>query len=261
MRPLLAATLRALAFLTRLPPASRAFAGSHPLGLDAHAFPLAGIVAAAPSAAFVLLGDLVGLSAPTIAVAAVGLLVLVTGGLHEDGLGDVADGLGGHRPAARALEIMKDSRIGAYGALALILSLGFRIALVAELVARDPAAAALILLLVAAASRGAMAWLWSSLPSVAPGGLAGRMGRPSPRIGRIALGLGMGFLILGGLFAGGLAGMVLSPLLALLALGQFRKLLIRRLGGQTGDCLGAGQQIAEMAMLLGFALAFGISRG
>lgn len=255
MQPFLAAAFRALSFLTRLPYPRSAFTGTHPLGEDAHAFPLVGVLAALPSAALLLGGDALGLSAPVIAVLAIGALVIVTGGLHEDGLGDVADGLGGHHPRERALLIMKDSRIGAYGALALILSLGLRVALVAELADEGAGLAALALVLSAAASRGAMAWLWSSLPSADPGGLADRIGRPPQRKGRIAAALGAAMLFFPTLAIMGPLGAVLPLVLGALALGQFRKFLIARLGGQTGDCLGAAQQIVEMSLLLGFALA------
>ncbi|GGD04731.1 adenosylcobinamide-GDP ribazoletransferase [Aureimonas glaciei] len=255
MPDILAATLRSLAFLTRLPPVSRAFSGEHPLGRDAHAFPLAGLVAALPSACLVVALDALGLSPATTAILAVALLVAVTGGLHEDGLGDVADGLGGHHPKDRALAIMKDSRIGAYGALALVLSLLLRVSLLADLAAGNAGHAALAFLAVAAASRGAMAWLWSSLPSASESGIAARVGQPAARTGRVAAGLGAALLVVGGAVAAGPAGAVLPLLLGLLVLGQFRKFLIRRLGGQTGDCLGAAQQLTEIAGLFGFALA------
>jgi adenosylcobinamide-GDP ribazoletransferase len=255
MPEILAATLRCLAFLTRLPPVSRAFTGEHPLGRDAHAFPLAGLVAALPSALLVVVLYALGLSPPTVAIAAIALLVAVTGALHEDGLGDVADGLGGHQPKDRALAIMKDSRIGAYGALALVLSLLLRVSLLADLVAAGAAQAALALLVVAAASRGAMAWLWSSLPSASASGVAARVGQPGAPTGRIAAALGTVLLVLGGAVVAGFAGAVLPLLLGLLVLGQFRKFLIRRLGGQTGDCLGAAQQLTEIAGLFGLALA------
>jgi len=256
MHHLAASTLRALAFLTRLPPSKRAFTGEHPLGRDAHAFPLAGIVAALPSALLILIGSWLGLSATTVAVIAVTAMVFVTGGLHEDGLGDVADGLGGHKPKAKALAIMKDSRIGAYGALALILSLLLRFSLLADLIWADPRLAAFAFLAVAAASRGAMAWLWSSLPSADPRGLAAKVGQPGPRTGRRAGLLGGVLLVLAGLFAGPL-GTILPLLFGLFVLGQFRKFITRRLGGQTGDCLGAAQQLTEIAALLAFAIAAG----
>lgn len=255
MHPFLASTIRAFSFLTRLPYPNGAFTGDHPLGADAPAFPVVGLLAALPSAALILLGDTLGLSAPVVAVMGIGLLVFVTGGLHEDGLGDVADGLGGHHPKERALLIMKDSRIGAYGALALIVSLGLRTALLAEIVAEDAATAGLVLLASAAASRGAMAWLWSSLPSADPGGLADRLGRPNAKAGRRAGGLGAAILVVPALFALGPAAAFLPGLLGLLALGQFRGFIVRRLGGQTGDCLGAAQQITEIALLIGFAVA------
>ena len=255
MPDILGATLRSLAFLTRLPPVSAAFTGDHPLGRDAYAFPLAGLVAAAPSAVSVLILCALDLSPPTVAIIAIALLVGITGALHEDGLGDVADGLGGHHTKARALAIMKDSRIGAYGALALVISLLLRVSLLADLIGAGAGQATLALLVVAAASRGAMAWLWSSLPSASGSGVAARVGQPSVPTGRVAGGLGAALLVFGGLIVAGLAGALLPLLLGLLILGQLRKFLMRRLGGQTGDCLGAAQQLTEIAALLGFALA------
>ncbi|KQT64109.1 MULTISPECIES: adenosylcobinamide-GDP ribazoletransferase [unclassified Aureimonas] len=255
---MIAATLRALAFLTRLPPVGSAFEGEHRLGDDAPAFPLAGLVAALPSAVLLVAASAIGLSPLVAAILATALLVAVTGALHEDGLADVADGLGGHHAKARALAIMKDSRIGAYGTLALILALALRIGLLAELTDRSPLGAASILLASAAASRGAMAWIWSSLPSADPRGLADRMGQPSSCAGRRAALIGI--LILAGpaLVLGGPFGGVLPLLLGTLALGQVRKLLQTRLGGQTGDGLGACQQIVDLAILLGFAIAFAL---
>lgn len=255
---MIAATLRALAFLTRLPPVGSAFSGPHRLGDDADAFPLAGLIAALPSAALLLGTSALGLSPLVSAALATTLLVAVTGALHEDGLADVADGLGGHHAKARALAIMKDSRIGAYGTLALVLSLILRVGLLAEIAGRSPLAAAGILLASAAASRGAMAWLWSSLPSADPGGLAARVGQPSPASGR--RGALVGILVLApiGLVAAGPSGALLPLLLGTLALGQVRKLLQVRLGGQTGDGLGACQQVVDIAILLGFAVVLGL---
>ena len=257
MRNLLPATLRSLAFLTRLPAPAGAFARPRPLGEDAFAFPLAGLLAALPSAGVVLLADPLGLSVPTTAILAVALLVFVTGGLHEDGLADVADGLGGHQPRERALLIMKDSRVGTYGALALALALLLRISLLADLAAAGTGAAALALVLAAAASRGAMVWLWASLPSADPGGLADRMGQPTMRGAGIAAGLGAAILVVPAFVMGG-AGAALPPLLLCApAVLLFQRFIRRRLGGQTGDCLGASQQIAEIAVLLGLVLRIG----
>ena len=264
--------LRATAFLTRLPPAARAFAGGpHPLGRDVAAFPVVGLLAAALPAGLLLFLCRLGLDPLAATAFAVLTLVALTGALHEDGLGDTADGLFGHRDAEAALAIMKDSRIGTYGALALMGSLLLRITLVADLAVRQPTAGALAMLGAAAASRGAMAWLWSALPTADRGGLADRVGRPGPAAGRRAALLGAALAVLTGAAAGVLAAgegtsleaaaargagaALLGLALALLVLFRLAGILMRRLGGQTGDALGAAQQLTEIALLLGLALA------
>ncbi|KAB0679637.1 adenosylcobinamide-GDP ribazoletransferase [Aureimonas leprariae] len=256
MREAFHAVLRVISFLTRIPVPSTAFAGERLLGRDAWAFPVAGLAAALPAAGALLLGNLLDLSVPTSAIGATVVLVLVTGALHEDGLADVADGLGGHHGRERALEIMKDSRIGAYGALALILSLFLRISLLADLAAGVDRLAALLLVLAAAASRGAMAWLWSSLPLAKASGIAAAAGAPSGRMGLAAAALGAAILALPMIALGNVAAAFLPLAFAGFATLLFRRFLRRRLGGVTGDCLGAAQQLAEIAILLGFALAF-----
>ncbi|WP_062205856.1 adenosylcobinamide-GDP ribazoletransferase [Aureimonas sp. AU12] len=261
MTATLFAFLRACAFLTRLPPVSRAFAsGPHPLGRDAAVFPLVGLAAAAGPAALLAILPMLGLGVLPAAAIAVLALVALTGALHEDGLGDAADGLFGHRDAPSALAIMKDSRIGTYGALALTGSVLLRTAFLADLGAGSPHAAALALLAAAALSRGAMAWLWSALPTADRGGLADRVGRPAAATGLKAAGGGAFLSIALGLVAGGasLSGFAAALLPLAFAAGSLawlRAVLKRRLGGQTGDTLGAAQQITEIAALLGFALA------
>lgn len=254
MTGLFDATARALAFLSRLPPLGRAVHGTHRLGDDAHAFPLAGLLIALPGASLLALGHALGLSAPVAAILAVALTVALTGALHEDGLADTADGLFGHHARERALAIMKDSRIGVYGALALILTLGARIALLAELLQQGALPAALSLVAAASASRGAMAHLWSSLPAAEPGGLAERVGAPDRAGGRTALALGLAVLAILGTAAAGPGGLLIPAALALAVHLLFRRVLNRRLGGVTGDTIGCDQQIVEIAILLGFAL-------
>ncbi|KQT83188.1 hypothetical protein ASG48_13970 [Aurantimonas sp. Leaf443] len=232
------------------------FHGTHRLGDDAHAFPLAGLLAGAAPALALLAGGTLGLSPAVSATLALGLLVALTGALHEDGLADVADGLFGHHGRERALAIMKDSRIGAYGTLALVLSVALRIALLADLATAAPALAALALLGAAAASRGAMALFWASLPSADPGGLADSVGQPSRNRGLQGAVLGALLLGLAALPAGasGIAGALLGLGLTAALLSLFARFLLRRLGGQTGDGLGAAQQIGETACLLGLAI-------
>ena len=258
MERYVAATLRSLAFLTRMPPVQWAFTGHHPLGDDTHAFPVAGVVAALPAALALLIAAAFGLSPLVAATLAVTALVFTTGALHEDGLGDVADGLGGHHERERALAIMKDSRVGSYGALALVLSVVLRIALLAELAGTYGAAsAALALLAVAAVSRGAMAWLWSSLVSADPGGLADSVGRPGTRAGRLSLVIGTLLYLAAGILACGIGTTLAGYAFGALTLFGFRRFIMRRLGGQTGDCLGAAQQLVELAALVGLAISIG----
>ena len=249
------ATLRALAFLSRLPPVGRAFHGEHRLGDDAHAFPVAGLLVALPGAALLALAQALGLSAPVAAILSLALTIGLTGALHEDGLADTADGLFGHHPRERALAIMKDSRIGVYGTLALILVLGAKVALLAELLTHGTGAAILALLAAAAASRGAMAHLWSSLPAAEPGGLAARVGAPDARTGRAAIAIGLVVSAAFGALAAGALGLLLPTLAGLCAHLAFRRFVRRRLGGATGDTIGCDQQLVEVAILTGFALA------
>ena len=246
---------RASAFLTRLPTRASAYEGGpHPLGRDAVAFPFVGLAVALPAALVLVLLSALGLQPLASSLVALLLLVGLTGALHEDGLADTADGLFGHATRERALEIMKDSRIGTYGALALIGSVSLRAALLADLTRHTPSLGALALIVAAGSSRGAMAWLWSSLPSARPGGLSNRMEAPGPREGRQAALVGLAIAVAGGAAIGGWAGALLPAALALGGLWLFRRFIAQRLGGTTGDTLGAAQQIVEVLLLLGLAL-------
>ncbi|KTQ95309.1 hypothetical protein NS226_12235 [Aureimonas ureilytica] len=247
---------RASAFLTRFPARASAFEGGpHPLGRDALAFPFVGLAVALPPALILLGLAALGLQPFACALIALLLLIGLTGALHEDGLADTADGLFGHATRERALEIMKDSRIGTYGALALIGALSLRAALLADLTAHAPALGAWAMLVVAGASRGAMAWLWSSLPSARPGGLSNRMEAPFPHEGRQVALAALGLAVAGGAAIGGWTGALAPTALALCGLWLFRRFIAQRLGGTTGDTLGAAQQIVECLLLLGLALA------
>ncbi|MBO0902818.1 adenosylcobinamide-GDP ribazoletransferase [Jiella sonneratiae] len=223
------------------------------LGEDAAVFPLVGLIAAAPAALLVLVLPVLGPSPLVVGILATAALVAATGALHEDGLGDVADGLFGHQPKERAIAIMHDSRVGSYGAIALVLSLMLRAGLVGDLVADDPARAALVVLAAAAASRGAMAFIWATTPSALDSGLAARAGQPPRGKGRRSLLIGAGIAVLLVLPAAGLAQVLLAAILAALVLSWFRRFILRRIGGQTGDCLGAAQQLCEIAILFGLA--------
>ena len=213
--------------------------------------------------------------APWVAAWAVALGgVWITGGFHEDGLADLADGLGGSFDRQRALEIMKDSRIGAYGAMALVLALGGRVVLWAALFGLMGLHAALPLLWLAqVASRTWPLFIIRTLAHV--GDAAGSKSKPlADQISLGALSVGLAWLVAGvGVAAGwrvwhegnvASAGALAAhfPVLALpllasaLAAAWMRRLLRRRLQGFTGDGLGATQQVAELAFVLGALLAW-----
>lgn len=210
------------------------------------AAPVVGWVVGAVGGAAVLAGT--GLGLPEIAVAflAVASQVLATGAFHEDGLADVADGFGGSPQREKKLEIMKDSRIGTYGGLALIVSVGLRVSAIADLA---PTVAALGLIAAGAASRVSICALLAALPSARPEGLGSLLRAPSPKETLAALTLGGAPALLGlGVVTGAIALGAAAAGGALVALAAKRQV-----GGYTGDVLGAAQQLAEIAFLLALA--------
>lgn len=250
-------TARAISFLSRLPVPDRVFAehdGS--LSTTAAAFPLAGLLVALPSAGILALCLALGADPTLAALLTIALHVAITGALHEDGLSDTADGLGGGHDRERALAIMKDSRIGTYGALALILSIALRTTALATLCMLDTMAPAIVAWLAAASvSRAVMVWHWYMLPTARADGVASRAGAPDKPVASLALALGGGMAI-----ALGWLAVPLAPLLAALCVSGilgygFTAHIRRRLGGQTGDTIGACQQIAEIGFLVALAIA------
>jgi adenosylcobinamide-GDP ribazoletransferase len=249
---------RSVAFLSRIPMPRRHFVGHDSrLSRAVRAFPLAGILIALPAALLGALLDVLQASSLFTAFLIVALQALVTGALHEDGLGDTADGLGGGRDRESALAIMKDSRIGTYAAVALILSFGLRVsALASFLPLLSPMGAASALLATAALSRTAMVWHWSRLPPARRDGVAAAAGVPEPRATSQALGSGA-LLSLLLFYAAGVP--LIAALLAFTAFALtvrgFGRIVSRKLGGHTGDTIGATQQLTEVAVLGALALA------
>ena len=255
--------LLALQFFTRVPVTGRlaGWVGFSPAMLRASAahFPGVGWLVGAVAAGVFLLAQS-GMPGVAGAVAAALLstlaTVLLTGAFHEDGLADVADGLGGSADRARALQIMKDSRIGAFGALALVLALGLKIALLAVLAGQGAMNAAMALLGAHVLSRLAPLFLIRWLPYVGEEGAASKS-RP------LADAIGGGALLVGVLYALPAAMLLLvahPPAQAAVALaacalaaGYMARLLARRLQGFTGDGLGATQQLCELAIYLALA--------
>lgn len=258
-------TLLALQFFTRIPVTGRlaAWVGYSPAllrGSAAH-FPgvgwlVGGLAALSFAGLRMLLPDVPG-AALVAAVVSTGLTVFLTGALHEDGLADVVDGLGGSQDRARALEIMKDSRVGAFGVLALVLALLMKVALLSLLDSVDTGLVCAALLAAHVSSRAWPLLLIRLLPYV--GDAASSKSKP------LAEQISTSSLIVAGAWLLGALVLVqcaiaevfwLWPLLASgLAFILMWRLFARRLQGFTGDCLGATQQICELAFYFGLALS------
>lgn len=190
----------------------------------------------------------------------------LTGGFHEDGLADVADGLGGFVPAERSLEIMKDSRLGSYGVMALVMALLTKVVVLAAVVdsmtpAWGPVPVAIVVIAIHVLSRFAPLVLMHTLPHV---GLAAS----SKTLHVAGKQLGWRGLITGAIWTlpmvallwwSGTGWLILKIAVACtLTTWLLQRWLRKRLGGMTGDCLGACQQLNELAMLL--AIAFHVLR-
>ncbi|MGU3493792.1 adenosylcobinamide-GDP ribazoletransferase [Xanthobacteraceae bacterium A53D] len=244
----------ALRFYSRIPLPARAgdesaFAPPD-LARIGYAIPLAGAALGAIGALILVAAYLAGLPTLVCAALAVTAQVLATGAFHEDGLADTADGFGGGSTIARKLEIMRDSRVGTYGACALVLSLLLRVALIQGLLAIGPITAAAGLIAAAGISRAAGILLLEFLPHARADGASAAIGQPGPKAAGRA-----------GLVGALLAAVVIVPVQGVgpasagigavfLALFVMTRLSRRMIGGQTGDVAGAVQQIAEIAFLL-----------
>ena len=249
--------LTALQFLTRLP--VPAWTGFEPQRLNrcVRHFPLVGAFVGIVGA-----GVLVAAAAwwPPLVAAALSVMATawLTGAFHEDGLADTFDALGGSVSRERALAIMKDSRIGSYGALALALVLGLRVALLAALVPQGAAVAATGVVLAHALGRGAAVVLMGLLPYAGDAGHA--KAKPLATAVRridVAIALGCSLALAAGASASGVppARALAALATAALVVAVLRAWFMRRLGGYTGDTLGAAEQLVECAVLLALTAA------
>ena len=189
---------------------------------------------------------------PTLAaLAATAAAIMVTGALHEDGLADLCDGLGGHASRDRALAIMRDSRIGTYGTLGLGLMLAARITALAAL---PNAAVPFVLIAGHAASRASMLWVMATVryarDTGAASGVAGGVDSRALQIGLITAALAAVPLI----FVLPIAAIAMGAVGLVAAHYAIRQRFENRLGGYTGDCLGAVQQFSELGFYLGTLL-------
>ncbi|WP_347267283.1 adenosylcobinamide-GDP ribazoletransferase [Paracoccus sp. (in: a-proteobacteria)] len=241
----LAEAATALVWLTRLP-AGRLIGTPAPvLAQAAWAFPLAGLAVGLLAALVLALAAVLHLPPGLAALLAVGAMIWTTGALHEDGLADLADAAGARTPERR-LEIMRDSRIGSYGVLALIMVTGLRVMAVAALMARDALLAQAALVGMAMASRAGVVVALAVMRPARADGLGRAAGRPGGGALAVALCFGAAALLLPSCWLG-LPGWM--GLIAAVAAAQawLARRAGRALGGQTGDVLGALQQVGEAA--------------
>ncbi len=205
-------------------------------------YPLAGLSVGVVSACSFWVARRLGMPPLLASAWTVAAAVLCTGGLHEDGLADTADGFGGGRTPEQRLEIMRDSRIGSYGALALALSLGIRVAAISTL---SSGRAWGSLMLAGALSRTAMLPVLALLPPARVDGLGRMVGRVPPLASSSALAVAAA-IALGCVRPVAALVAVTATVLVGLAVAAVAR---RRIGGQTGDVLGACCGLAECVLL------------
>ncbi|WP_327792084.1 adenosylcobinamide-GDP ribazoletransferase [Harenicola maris] len=236
----------AVMLLTRLP-AGRLGDAVPGLGRSVWAFPLAGLAVGLVSGLVLTLALSLGLPEPLAAGLAVMTGILATGGLHEDGLADLADGFGGGATRAARLDIMRDSRIGSYGTLALIIGVGLRWQALTLLCAEGGAIWAVIAL--AMLSRAAPAMALGLMPAARADGLGHAAALTSRSGGGVAIAIAV---ICAALLLGPAPVLAVALVIAIVALATCA-LAMRMIGGQTGDVMGAVQQLAEIAGFLTLA--------
>jgi adenosylcobinamide-GDP ribazoletransferase len=243
-------------FLTRIPTrligvdASRTPDFRH----GARVFPVVGALIGLAGGLVLVIAMALGIPAPVAAALAIATTVLITGGLHEDGLADMADSFGG-ATTEKKLEIMDDSRVGAYGAVALIFSILLRVTALAAVAAGGSFRAAFALMAAEAVSRAALVRLWHDLPAARMGGLADDTGPPDQNAMLVALAVAVVVAIIAGVPSVGLWATLLAGIFTAIATYGMIRLTARALGGRTGDALGATEQVAVIAFLIGASVA------
>jgi adenosylcobinamide-GDP ribazoletransferase len=243
LQRLLAELTHAFGLLTRLPVGR--FVWATPVKPAAYlwAYPIVGGAVGAIGGAVYWLSRSVGMPSALGAIWTLAAMIAVTGAFHEDGLADTADGFGGGATHEKKLEIMRDSRIGTFGVLALALSLAIRAAAVVAIADRARVASALVV--AACLGRGAMVGILMMLSPARRNGLGVSVARPTTARAAAALAVSTATAFL--LLPASIASFAL--LLAGAACVAMTLLARAQIGGYTGDVLGAGEQLTECVVL------------
>ncbi len=245
--------IMALRFFSRLP------TGPSPhrppsLNRIAPVLGLVGVLIGLPSALVMLVLALIGLPALLAAGFGIVAMVIVTGAMAEDALADSADGMWGGNDAARRLEIMKDSRHGTYGVLAIVLLVSLRLAALAALIVQSLYGAAFVWLAAQLIARQGALWLPTRLGPARSDGLAKKAGGLTGRTfwlssavsGLLAAALAAPFV--------GVAGLAVAAVVAVFAVWGWTRICRLKVGGFSGDLIGALQAIVEIGVLSSFIL-------
>jgi adenosylcobinamide-GDP ribazoletransferase len=249
LRNLIADLRIGISMCTRLPVGSSEAIGEGEIARASWTFPIAGLLVGLAGALVYWIAVRANSAPQPAAALALAATLLLTGAMHEDGLADTADGLGGATREQR-LQIMRDSRIGTFGACALAISLMLRWSTAADIA--EPRSVATALICAHVAARACLPAFMYLVPPARADGLSSGAGQPS--FPSVAAALLLGIICL--LFTFGPTGTVVTLLMLLLAALVLARLAIRQFGGQTGDVLGAMEQIAEAIVLLAAASRF-----
>lgn len=255
--PLLSDFWLCLGFFTRIP-IPRTRPGEAPQRLQSFPqavwiLPLAAALLGACAALVLAMASALGLPPLLAAPLAVLSLIMLSGALHEDGLADCADGFFGGATRERKLSIMRDSRIGTFGTVALLLSVYLRTASLAVIAGENLGLAAAVLGGGAAVSRTAALMPLVLLPPARDNGLGFTAGKPKPAALAMAASLAILLALLPILWGSSYGRALAALLVAAAAAYAVIPLARQQIGGQTGDVAGAAQQLGEIAYYLAFA--------
>ncbi len=251
MTPWRPALVTVIGFYSRLPVP---IAGDVSLARCVWILPAAAVAITWPAAVAGGLAFWLGLAPLAAALVATLALAIVTGALHEDGLADCADGFWGAAGTTRRLEIMRDSRIGTYGVLALVGAVGLKVALLAQLLEAIGGWALIVFIAAAVAGRAVALFPWAGLPNARAGGLAANAGRPTGKDFRTALLLALAITAALTVWISPL-GFVLAAVAAAASAKGVASLADSKIGGHTGDVIGAAVVLGDLSYLAGFTIS------